>query len=60
MPEVATARPPARPGVELRTGPLRPLPEDAFYEPRKRYRAEKLLDHLDTLPTRTRLRAITK
>ncbi|MCA9695516.1 MAG: hypothetical protein KC636_38415, partial [Myxococcales bacterium] len=35
-------------GVELRTGPLRPLPEDAFYEPRKRYRAEKLLDHLDT------------
>lgn len=24
-----------------------PLPEDAWYEPRKRYRAEKLLDYLD-------------
>jgi archaemetzincin len=35
-------------GVELRTGPQRDLPADAFYTPRKRYRAEILLDHLDT------------
>jgi archaemetzincin len=35
-------------GVELRTGPYRELPDDAYYEPRRRYRAEKLLDHLDT------------
>ena len=34
-------------GVELRTGPDRALPKDAFYEPRRRYRAEILLDHLD-------------
>lgn len=34
-------------GVELRTGPKRELPKDTFYAPRKRYRAEKLLDHLD-------------
>ena len=34
-------------GVELRTGPKRDLPKDTFYAPRKRYRAEKLLDHLD-------------
>ena len=34
--------------VELRTGPHRPLPKDAFYKPRKRYRAEILLDHLDS------------
>lgn len=34
-------------GVELRTGPHRELPTDAFYKPRKRYRAEVLLDHLD-------------
>ena len=34
-------------GVELRVGPHRELPEDAYYTPRKRYRAEILLDHLD-------------
>jgi archaemetzincin len=34
-------------GVELRTGPYRDLPDDTYYEPRRRYRAEKLLDHLD-------------
>lgn len=34
-------------GVELRIGPKRELPKDTFYAPRKRYRAEKLLDHLD-------------
>ncbi|KIG12333.1 hypothetical protein DB30_01565 [Enhygromyxa salina] len=34
-------------GVELRIGPHRPLPDDAFYQPRRRYRADTLLDHLD-------------
>lgn len=35
-------------GVELRTGDRRELPADSFYTPRKRYRAQTLLDHLDT------------
>lgn len=30
--------------------PSRPLPESAYYEPRKRYRATKLLEDLDGLP----------
>lgn len=31
--------------------PALPLPKSAFYEPGKRYRAEKLLEHLDSLRT---------
>lgn len=33
-------------GFATRTLPPRPLPAAAYYEPRKRYRADKLLDHL--------------
>jgi archaemetzincin len=40
-------------GFTVKTLDPMPLPEDAWYAPRKRYRAEKLLDHLATevLPT---------
>jgi archaemetzincin len=37
----------ARLKVELEFQPVLPLPEAAWYPPRKRYRAEKLLDALD-------------
>ena len=33
--------------VELTVAPEVPLPKQAYYPPRNRYRAEKLLDHLD-------------
>jgi archaemetzincin len=33
-------------GVEVERGPTVPLPEHAYYPPRRRYRAEKLLDAL--------------
>jgi archaemetzincin len=35
-------------GVEIKTGPRRALPKDTYYKPRKRYRADRLLDHLDS------------
>jgi archaemetzincin len=34
-------------GFTVEVLPERPLPEMAYYKPRKRYRAEKLLDYLD-------------
>jgi archaemetzincin len=34
-------------GFEARVEPLRPLPKVAWYAPRRRFRAEKLLDHLE-------------
>ncbi len=34
-------------GFEVRTLPARALPDTAWYSPRKRYRAEKILAHLD-------------
>lgn len=37
----------ARLKVEVRLSPSLPLPSEAFYAPRKRYRAEKLLDALE-------------
>ncbi len=37
----------ARSAVVVRIQPARPLPREAFYEPRKRWRAEKLLETLD-------------
>jgi archaemetzincin len=37
----------ARADVSVTIEEPRPLPDDAFYKPRKRYRAEKLLDALD-------------
>lgn len=37
----------ARVDVDVRIEPQRELPEEAFYKPRKRWRAEKLLDALD-------------
>lgn len=33
-------------GVTVATLPAEPLPQDAWYAPRQRYRADKLLDHL--------------
>ena len=40
-------------GFTTRSLSQRPLPASAFYKPRKRYRADKLLDHLvaDVVPT---------
>jgi hypothetical protein len=35
-------------GVPVRQLPARPLPASAWYPPRSRYRASKLLDHLRT------------
>ena len=35
-------------GLDVRILPARPLPKAAWYQPRHRYRAEKLLAHLDT------------
>lgn len=35
-------------GLEVRTLPERPLPASAWYSPRRRYRAEKILGYLDT------------
>ncbi|MHB8873212.1 MAG: hypothetical protein ACYC8T_05950 [Myxococcaceae bacterium] len=40
----------ARVDVDTRIDPVRALPKAAFYPPRKRYRAEKLLDALDEQP----------
>ena len=40
----------ARLGVEVRIEPQRELPTEAFYKPRKRWRAEKLLEALDANP----------
>ncbi len=34
-------------GVQVRTLEARPLPRSAWYEPRRRYRADKLLSYLD-------------
>lgn len=49
--------------VEVRRHERIPLPRSAFYRPRKRYRAEKLLDHLLTLepeaPRTTRMLGVT-
>jgi archaemetzincin len=36
-------------GLDVRALPRRPLPEAAYYAPRKRYRADRLLDHLAPL-----------
>jgi archaemetzincin len=36
--------------VSVRVDPVRPLPPQAFYAPRKRWRAEKILDALDADP----------
>lgn len=36
--------------VSVRIDPVRPLPAEAFYAPRKRWRAEKILDALDADP----------
>lgn len=43
--------------VELRVLAARPLPEHAFYAPRKRYRAERLLEFLEAIapPEATRV-----
>ncbi|HVE83806.1 MAG TPA: matrixin family metalloprotease, partial [Myxococcales bacterium] len=38
--------------VEVRIDPARPLPPEAYYPPRKRWRAEKILDALDADPPR--------
>lgn len=50
--------------VEVRRLKQHPLPKSAWYAPRRRYRAEKLLDHLETLipdePTSTRILGLTK
>lgn len=50
--------------VEVRRLEQHPLPKSAWYAPRRRYRAEKLLDHLETLipdePTSTRILGLTK
>jgi archaemetzincin len=40
----------ARMDVEVRIEPQRELPAEAFYKPRKRWRAEKLLEALDVNP----------
>lgn len=40
----------ARAEVKVRLEPSRPLPEEAYYAPRKRWRAEKLLDAIDRSP----------
>lgn len=40
----------ARLDVEVRIEPQRELPAEAFYKPRKRWRAEKLLEALDANP----------
>ena len=36
--------------VTVRIDPVRPLPPEAYYPPRKRWRAEKILDALDADP----------
>lgn len=38
--------------VSVRIDPARPLPPEAYYPPRKRWRAEKILDALDADPPR--------
>ncbi|HEY8207710.1 MAG TPA: hypothetical protein VIG99_09535 [Myxococcaceae bacterium] len=40
----------ARARVTVRIDPVRPLPQEAYYAPRKRWRAEKILDALDANP----------
>jgi archaemetzincin len=40
----------ARMNVQIRVEPQRELPPEAFYKPRKRWRAEKLLEALDANP----------
>ena len=40
----------ARVDADIRFDPVRPLPKEAFYKPRNRWRAEKLLDALDAAP----------
>ncbi|HYI02141.1 hypothetical protein [Hyalangium sp.] len=40
----------SRMNVQVRIEPQRELPSEAFYKPRKRWRAEKLLDALDASP----------
>lgn len=40
----------ARMNVQIRIEPQRELPPEAFYKPRKRWRAEKLLEALDANP----------
>lgn len=50
--------------VEVRRLPQHPLPKAAWYAPRRRYRADTLLDHLPTLipdePTSTRILGLTQ
>lgn len=50
--------------VEVKRLPRQPLPKYAWYAPRKRYRADKIIDHLPTLiadePSSTRILALTK
>ncbi|MEM6291459.1 MAG: archaemetzincin [Myxococcota bacterium] len=51
--------------VEVRRLETHPLPKAAWYAPRRRYRAEKLLDHLETLipagePASTRILGLTQ
>ncbi|MCD6498138.1 MAG: hypothetical protein J7M25_07540 [Deltaproteobacteria bacterium] len=38
-------------GLRVRVAHRRPLPRKAYYPPRKRYRAERLLDYLSTVPS---------
>ncbi|WP_224247331.1 archaemetzincin [Hyalangium gracile] len=40
----------SRLNVQVRIEPQRELPQEAFYKPRKRWRAEKLLEALDAKP----------
>lgn len=40
----------ARVDAQVRVEPTRPLPPEAYHAPRRRYRAEKLLDALDAQP----------
>jgi archaemetzincin len=50
--------------VEVRRLPIEPLPREAYYAPRRRYRADRLLEHLGTrvpgdLPAGTRVLGLT-
>ncbi len=45
-------------GVKVRVLPRRPLPRAAYYRPRRRYRAEKLLDHLARIAPKSAYRIL--
>ena len=50
--------------VEVRRHAVEPLPRSTYYKPRRRYRADKLLDHLETIaatqPASTRVLGLTE